>query len=228
MFVRTGRSALLVILGLAMKRHLVLLSMILLIPSFSQLSEAWMSSKFRKPTRSFLVMTNAGFTGNLGGLAGANNACLNDLTTYNWVGKGDAVLTPSTVKAFLCDSSTCQDLKPTTRYFFAVSGYTSYGGGSFVSSPSNAGPGDTTPWDSNQYFGSGQTWGYWTGRATGTSTLWPTGTGGVDLSCSGWTTTAGGTKGIAGAMANTGSLRWNFNQYTCSTGFSLLCIVDAP
>jgi hypothetical protein len=215
-----------------MKCHLVMLSLILLIPCISQHSEAWISSKLRKPIRNFFVMTNQTYDGILGGLSGANAKCLTDLKANNWIGKGDALLDPSTVRAFLCDRNSCQDPKANTRYYFAVSGWTTYGGASFVTDSSKAGPGDAANWSADPYFGATQIWGYWTGRAQGTNTLWPTGNAGIDTldnSCLDWTVNSGGAnRGMWGSMAHTDYMRWYDGNGACSGAWHLVCIVDAP
>lgn len=174
-------------------------------------------------TSGFFVMISA-YNGNLGGLSGANAKCLTSLTNSNWLGKGVATLNSSTVKAWLCDSSTCQDPKPSTTYYVAKAGDLSVGGGSFTTDMYGRGPGDTNSWNSSIYFNDSGT--YWTGRLRGSSsTLWP-GTGDPGNTCNSWTSTASGLQGQVGRASNTQD-RWGYPSTNwCASSRPLICIVD--
>lgn len=68
----------------------------------------------------YFVMTNGTWSGNLGGLAGADAKCLSDLTTNTgWMGYADAnsrgLLVAAKVHAFICSTSAvCNNLMPPT------------------------------------------------------------------------------------------------------------------
>jgi hypothetical protein len=161
------------------------------------------------------------YVGNLGGLEGANRACLEELTRWSWLGKDKAILDARHVFAFLCDETTCNNLMPNSIYAFA-STLSSSGGALFTTNASGLGPGDSNSWNPSNYFGASVN--YWTGRATGSSTLWPDSS---NLStCNGWTTSNSGSSGMYGIDSSTISGRWNYMTATCNNARSLVCFVN--
>lgn len=173
----------------------------------------------------YFVLTDATYTGNMGGLSGANSSCLSELTAKNWSGKLNATLSSTKVKAFLCSSSTCQNPTASTTYRFANAADPYLGGATFTSDATGAGPGDTTNWTANDKFGMSAL--YHTGRDAGTSTLWPT-TGGISA-CADWTN-ASYTSVAMGRAENTGTGRWtpqalDFAQF-CIGARKLICLVN--
>ena len=174
---------------------------------------------------SYFVLTDTIYNGNLGGIAGANNLCFQELRDRPWKGKETVQFDASHVRAFICDNSTCNNLKPNRRYFFAVAN-TGYGGASFVTDASGVGPQDSTAWGSSSMYFNALANYFWSGRTLGSSTLW--GTTPTGQSCSNWTVSSGGgNKGDGGDPDLAGVGRWNdSNPATCNTTLSLLCVVD--
>jgi hypothetical protein len=128
----------------------------------------------------FFVMSKGTYNGNLGGRAGANATCLTELTTNTgWKGYSTAnangQLVSSKVFAFLCDSSTCNNLTASTTYFFANAGNSSAGGASFTTDGSGLGPNDSADWSAANYFGG--FYSYWTGYSITSDTQWTTTSG---------------------------------------------------
>lgn len=184
----------------------------------------------------YFVLTKTTFSGSLGGLSGANAACLTDLTTNTgWWGYAQAQaagqLTSSKVFAFLCDGSTCNSLQATTAYYFANSNDSSAGGASFITNASGNGPNDSTAWGQSDHFGGNVVGSItlsapWSGRGTGSVTTWPA-TSAVDT-CTNWTTNSGavnGQAGIVGSQAN--SSRWSYPTVrACNNALPLICVVN--
>lgn len=75
----------------------------------------------------------------IGGIAGANARCLQDLTGLEWLGKSDAAsrgaLDAAYVHAWLCTSASCFDLEPSQPYAYASAVHSTEGGMSWVSTP---------------------------------------------------------------------------------------------
>jgi hypothetical protein len=171
----------------------------------------------------FFVLTEATWTGILGGLTGANQKCLTELQTKNWLGKNKATLGTDNVKAFLCDNSVCQDPLSDATYRFARAGVLNSGGATFATDYYARGPRNTAAWSTSEYFGVGGN--YWAGRRENfSSSLWgilqPGSAGG---SCSNWSDT-GGTGGV-GSPGNTDQQRWNAGDHGCANTYRLLCMV---
>ncbi len=189
----------------------------------------------------YFVMTYYTYTGNLGGLAGANATCLNELTNYPWAGKSEAqargLLVSSNVKAFLCDGSSCNFGKPFTRYQFAAVGYTQYGGSGFSTDNNGYGPNDTGNWSGTAYFG--QSTKAWTGIYSNPATTSPTWTScGSYVSnstsfapianlfttnsvnhCTGWTSASASVKGGYGLTGSANGNRWGAVNFTSQDGY---------
>ncbi|HSI04067.1 MAG TPA: hypothetical protein VLC93_06310, partial [Myxococcota bacterium] len=175
----------------------------------------------------YMVLSRDLYDGNLGGLAGANARCLDELQRLPWLGVGRVVLDASSVRAMLCDGSTCQGPAPGTKYFFANSGSFTVGGGFFISDGSGAGPGNDSDWAppfssyfSYPFFPS--VVGWWTGRQAGTATLWPVSSH-ADT-CAGWTSTSG-VAGNFGDLGAGGSQRWSSASGACGVPRHLMCLV---
>ncbi|MBD3754134.1 MAG: LamG domain-containing protein [Gammaproteobacteria bacterium] len=163
------------------------------------------------------------FTGNLGGLSGANSTCLSWLTTYDWLGSSIAnrtnMLTESNVKAWLCDDSECQNFNPNTQYAFGKTeaGEETTGGMAFAADANGLYPSaDTDSWDTDQYFAR---WTYyWTGRAADFSAD-------IGNTCNNWTLGTGGS-GRRGDTSSNSSTRWNDTTQSCGTTDQFACFVN--
>jgi hypothetical protein len=182
--------------------------------------------------RYFIVLTSSTYNGNLGGLSGANSNCLSDLNANNWQGKSDVTLNSTTVKAWLCDGSSCQNPQASTGYVFARSGSTTSGGASLFTDASGLGPyvdwtaqSNVSPWSASIYFNS--TNPYWTARATGTNTAW--GSAGSTDTCTNWTSSNSGKKANRGDETSTTPTDWWAAGTTaCNSTRRLICLVTQP
>lgn len=176
----------------------------------------------------YFVVTSAQWSGNLGDLAGANAKCLADLTTHDWLGKGDAVangqLDASHVQAFLC-TNVCQNPYPNTTYYFAVSGAPTRGGASFTASGSSWGPGNNANWFGTNYFDGLKT--YWANRSSYDSSLWRGYLSPVNH-CSYYGSDSAAVSSSIGNSNNAGAGRWEFNAQFCDQTHRLICMVHTP
>jgi hypothetical protein len=174
-------------------------------------------------TSDWYASNKASAGGNLGGLIGANRLCYDDLNTFDWLGKSAAgPLSPNRVTAWLCDSTTCNNFKPSSTYAYAFSGNTAFGGLSFTTDASGLGPNDSSNWGSGTTTFRGSSTNYWSGRSAGTSTAGG-GTPGAST-CADWSTNITGT-GVRG-QSTTGTTRWNTTAANCTTtSYRLLCLV---
>lgn len=177
--------------------------------------------------KGYFVASNGAFNPNLGGLSGADSSCLTELQTYNWKGKADAgTLTGARVKAFLCDSATCNNLEPDTVYLFARSNNTTMGGTAFVTDANGAGPGYSDTWGGNGYFGTAAGTDFWTSRSAGTADRWGITPFGSNH-CSNWSDATLSFNGRAGSSSNSGTNRWSNGAWMCSsTSIRLICFVN--
>lgn len=197
----------------------------------------WWGVPLPKVPLGFFVMTSGSYTGNLGGLSGANTICLNELTSNDWKGKSAGVtLTPANVRAWLCSSAGCQNLTSGVLYKFALAGDNTKGGnylygdylgrGSFEDANSN-------PWYGNNYFG--VTASFWSGRKAFSQTndgiawedqVFPT-TQDTNT-CSDWTSTAtNGQYGQTNPAFCCDERQWSSYFSACTTAtYRLICIVD--
>lgn len=183
----------------------------------------------------YFVLSFELWSGNLGGISGADAKCLEDLENNDWLNKADAVsrglLVPSKVKAFLCKDNTstsCNNVLPAVTYSFAVSGFPAYGGASFMVDETGQGPGNTQNWSGTNYFGMAVT--YWMNRHTVSPSLWSiagaAGTG-TSSTCGagGFSSSSGSMGGAIGVSNNTGSGRWNSGTRPCADPAHLICMV---
>lgn len=173
----------------------------------------------------YFVKTNGSWNGNMGGRSGADAKCLSDLTTYGWNGKADAsargILDSTHVKAFLCDSSSCEMGKPFTRYYFATSNNTNAGGSYFDTDTSGEGPFDTDNWSDSTHFNASTY--YWSGRTYYTGVKYPNSSSGS--TCSSWSDSSGSMYGQAGSTAAANYTRWAWSNITCNSSYPLVCFV---
>lgn len=179
-------------------------------------------------TNGYFVLTGATWDGNLGGLAGANEKCLAELTDHPWKGKTNApALTSDSVKAFLCSSTECQNLLPYTEYKFAVARNPWLGGARFMTDVNGVGPDNLDNWNDTSHFGTVDV-NYWTNRARGTQTYWYNSPEGAAYSCVDWTNANAGGSGLYGINRVLGSAsnRWSRGTSSCSSAFPLLCFVN--
>jgi hypothetical protein len=182
----------------------------------------------------YFVGTQSSWNGNLGGLSGADSKCLTELQTYDWRGKDEVgLLTQGRVKAFLCDSSTCNNLLANTVYQYARANDLASGGVFFRTDSSGKGPNDSyttdgtseicKDWECPATFNFSSR--YWTGRDKTTSNhLWeltPEGTN----HCNDWASSSSGEDGLMGNHLATDEGRWSAWTSTCNNTRNLICIV---
>ncbi len=173
------------------------------------------------PPGYFVAVNHVNFNGNLGGISGANALCLEQLSKSSFLGKSSAAINSTSVKAFLCDSTQCNNLTANSPYYFASTNAPTSGGAFFTSTAAGLGPNDSSGWSAATYFNfSGSS--YWTGRGSGTATLWPA--TGDTSHCSDWTSTTG--LGRVGTPGNTTALRWYSSTDSCNNWHELVCVVN--
>lgn len=165
------------------------------------------------PNTGFFVITKDRFDGNLGGRLGANDKCVADLQTYDWLGKSTMQVDGDHVFAFICYGSySCQDLMPNQTYTFAVSGDATLGGANFTTDSNSHGPGNNNRWNDNSHFGTGAKYYWMSERPSSGSTKWvnPDGNAGDNPNrCgggtgNGWDNNSSAQTGEAGRTAFTG------------------------
>lgn len=179
----------------------------------------------------YFVLSGGTYTGNLGGLSGADAKCLTDLTTNtSWQGYasayGNGQLVSGKVHALMCGTSTnaneCDVLiQPSTTYYFANAGDSTAGGASFTTDAYGYGPGDSANWSGQTYFNTSAN--YWI-DIYGISTIWLYyAYSGND--CSSWTSTSG--NGVYGTSNSTTGTRYvDGGTAACTTSEHLLCFVN--
>lgn len=190
------------------------------------LNGTWSVSTTAVAGGGYFVLTSVTFTGNMGGLSGANSSCLSELTSKNWSGKLNATLNSTKVKAFLCTDTTCQNPTASATYRYANAADAFLGGATFTADATGAGPGDSTTWAVATKFGMSAE--YMTGRDVGTSTLWPSATGAS--TCTNWTAASAFTNVSMGRSNTTGTGRWSptiIDMFTafCGDSRKLICMV---
>lgn len=174
----------------------------------------------------YFVLTNGTWTGALGGNVGADEKCLSDLNTNDWLNKPSGTLSQDMVRAFLCADVDCTTGLPSTTYTFARSGSTTDGGGTFTTDGTGDGPNDSANWSLSTQFGLDTT--TWTGMDNGTATNWP-GNGGCN--CSDFSLDSGAgcsNTGNIGDTNTTGQGRWQGGSFSCGNARRLYCFVDIP
>jgi hypothetical protein len=183
----------------------------------------------------YFVLTSGTYTGNLGGLSGADSTCLTELTTNTgWLGYSTAnangQLVASKVHAWMCNDYDCTDLVPLAKYYFANAGNGSAGGAYFTSNVDGFAPNDNANWSGTTYFDG--SYSIWTGRI---ETLTETSYANAPVAgsdCSQWTTASSGTSGEYGISNSTVAARWGsgfgygYQTNTCNTSYYLICFVN--
>jgi len=193
--------------------------------SYASHNVDWVVSTAAATEFHYFVMTSTAMSsGNLGGLSGANAACLADLQANNWLGKSNVQLDHSTVKAFLCDGTSCNNLQASKTYAFALSGSGTVGGSTMNITSTGTGPGNATAWNTLGYFGTA-TNNYWTGRASLSSTFFNVT---ADSNhCNNWTSSLNSYSGRRGVNSSATANRWASSATICEdTSRRLLCAVD--
>jgi hypothetical protein len=172
----------------------------------------------------YFVQTTTKWNGNLGGLSGANAKCLTELqTTYNWNGKANAgTLNSTRVYAWLCDGTSCNNLKANTTYQMAKANSTTACGWIFQTDSSGRAPNASLIWDYNCMDSSADTW---TNRSTVTVLQAGTTPKGTNH-CTNWSTSSSSKSGGEGNTAYTDSDRWDQSQDPCNFTNFLYCVVD--
>lgn len=182
----------------------------------------------------YFVLTNTTYTGNLGGLSGADAACLTEIgTTYtSWRGYSVAnsrgMVNGTYVKALLCDDTSCNRTKPSTAYYFSYASSATPGGASFTTDSSGLGPNDSYLWSAANYFSG--TYEYWTNMSTTSATQWATLPAGdiygSYLHCSNWTDSTNGQTGLVGSSPQFDAGRWGGASGYCNVQRRLICMVQ--
>ena len=181
----------------------------------------------------FLVLSSGTYTGNLGGLSGADASCVTDLTNNNWMNKTAAssagIVNSTHIHAWLCDNTTCQNVYASQKYYFAVSGQQSVGG-AYITADTQSYFGYTSgdytnsdgySWSGSNYFGG--SYQYWTNRNSNYQSAAPSPGGGH---CVKWTSATAGNSGQTGSSAQSDKNRWDAGTSACSNSFRLICIVQ--
>lgn len=183
----------------------------------------------------FFVVTNGTWDGNLGGLSGANAKCLTDLTNNDWMGKSTAqaagIFIAAKVRAWLCDTGTCNNVTALVPYYFAKSGETATGGatitpggssnmGASVGSAHNP---DGNQWSALNYFNND--YQYWTNRSSSLASASVTPLDTSDA-CSGFTSNSNAAFATVGRSSTNNNSRWdNGAAVACNNTRHLICLV---
>lgn len=173
-------------------------------------------------TGGYLVSVQTGHvSGNLGGLAGVNAICLSTLTGINWwngrvSAQARGLLNATNVKAWLCDSSGCQNMTPSTAYKLSVvSGQGQMSDYTFTTTAGGLPPDDNIHWASVGTVASGT---YLTGRnASGTHT--------GAFNCNNWAD-LGATATVANGGGSPISNKFNTFTDACNTPKRWFCMVN--
>jgi hypothetical protein len=181
----------------------------------------------------YFVLSSGTLSGNMGGLAGADAFCQNDLTANSWMNKPGALNTTK-IFAYLCDNASCRGLLASTNYYYGVSGNSALGGAFFTTDASTFGPHDGYQWNVANRFGISAP-AYWTGPrgyGTNSSTDWywtnTVDTGVVPAwDCNSWTDNSSGNTGVLGTPANTDYTRFTNGGFSyCNVAQNIICVVN--
>jgi hypothetical protein len=177
-------------------------------------------------------MTASTYTGNLGGVAGANASCLSDLTANDWMGKAAAVaagqLVAGKVRALLVNmlGGTPQIGLPLTTYYFARSGAPAVGGANFTTDSLGRGPNNTIAWSAYNYFGIAEYyWTHFTADNYNDNQWAEYAPSCCAQPCSGWTTASPGQTGGVGYSGSYNARRWSWLSSSCDVPSRLVCFV---
>ena len=178
----------------------------------------------------YFVLTSGTWDGNLGGMNGAADKCLADLTANNWMGKADAttrgIIDFEHIKPFLCGGSHgCPYAVPNVAYYFAVSGDATKGGAFFTATSAGNGPNDASAWSGSTYFDG--TKDFWSGNnnANGNSLFGNSAGTPTVIRCNGWISNSAAHGGTIGLSTATTSGRWASTTPTCDNTKRLVCFV---
>jgi hypothetical protein len=176
------------------------------------------------PTGFFFLSAAYAPHGNFGGLSGADSFCLNQMNSYSWPGKVAAgSLNSTTVKAFLCDNTTCGMAQAGKKYVFTTANETVTGGTYFIADSNGAGPGNQARWAQQEYFGRADK--VWTGREAGGDADFWSSTPSANT-CLNWSSSVVGNSGTNGDLSTTTTTRWSSATTTCNYNtLKLLCFV---
>jgi hypothetical protein len=177
-------------------------------------------------SRGYLIQSSATWNGNLGGLSGANAKCLSDVTNNDWRGKSTAgTITAGRVQAFLCDSSTCNNLRPNTTYMVSRSDDPIAGGMTFKTDDNGRGLNNKIYFDVDDKIWRANTY-YWTNRGTVDAQTWASTakSSASNHHCNNWSSTA--TNGHRGNSGYNDQGRWDSNTTSCNNAQFLICIVQ--
>jgi hypothetical protein len=180
----------------------------------------------------YFVMSGTQWNGNLGDVTGADALCYTELTSTNTSWKGystansNGQLVASKIHAFICDTTTCNNLMPLTTYYFAVANSSSAGGASFTTDSNGLGPNDSANWSAANYFSG--TYNYWASRLNTSSTAFSNASSGGAPGYCGyyWNTGTSGGSAYIGNSAQTNANRWNDTSFACNNTFNLICFVN--
>ena len=181
----------------------------------------------------YFVLSSATTTGNLGGIAGANTWCYNDLNANNWNGKADAtsrgIFTTGNVRALLMENYSNYNFPmPNITYIFARSGHATYGGATFTTDGSGLGPYNAQYWSGTNYFGG--VFEYWTGFYQyngGTEEAWGPYESGSSMDCGQWTQSGSGDTGLYAFSNSNTHRRWGdpYPNTSCNRTLRVICMV---
>jgi hypothetical protein len=158
----------------------------------------------------------------LSGLAGAATRCLAELSSNPWRGKAQALaqgqVDAQHVRAWLCTTSTCQDLMPGRVYTYASRINPTRGGATFVATPGGFLDDDNVAYETDSVFGVDAGFQeYFTGRGQDNQPQTAT--------CGDWTSATGSTNV---AVSDTPDYGERLSKYSgqCSDSRAMICIVD--
>lgn len=171
----------------------------------------------------FLRTVNT-YTGNLGGLSGANAICFSEVQDNDWLGKFSGSIDPAKVEAFLCDGTTCQMPKSNKTYQFGYIENLGVGGDGFTTDSSGRGPGNNNPWRTTVVIGS-DTHLFWTNMGSVDSSKWSGSPAGTNH-CNNWTSSSSSVNGWYGYVYTyTDARRWDRSTWGCNDTLHLICMV---
>ncbi len=168
------------------------------------------------PGGNYFVYTRGRYPGDLGGLNGADQICLNELRLHYWRGKENFLtIKEDQVRAFLCEANECRSLAGDEDYNVSFAGE-SVEGLKFRTDLSGVGPGHTEAGEFRS--------DYWTGRSVGGSSSAWSETPSV-AHCSSWENSIG--VGRVGVASFNDESRWSHYDLDCTEYRGLICIVES-